>query len=162
VLASRPTDAHQHGVALGIGQRTDRPLPGLGARGLSREAHAMKNATCVSVLVVNDDENARGTIASFLRAEGFHVFSARDAEEALERLSTIPRPTLMLVDLMIPLINGWSLVGALQQDDRLATLPVVLVAEPDPMSPEGYRHIKKPIPLDALLPIVHQFCLRML
>lgn len=119
-------------------------------------------AACLSILVVNDDVEAGGAIASFLRAEGFHVYSAKDAEESLARLATIPRPALILVDLMMPLMNGWSLVKALEEHDRLATLPVVLVAAADPTSPEGYRHIKKPIALDSLLPIVNQFCIRML
>ena len=122
----------------------------------------MKTAACLSILVVNDDGEAREAITSFLRSEGFHVFSAKDTDEALSRLTAIPRPALLLVDLMMPLMNGWSLVAALEEDDRLATLPVVLVAASDPTAPEGYRHIKKPIAVDSLLPIVNQFCVRML
>ncbi|HEY3595269.1 MAG TPA: response regulator [Polyangiaceae bacterium] len=121
----------------------------------------MSQPGCLSVMVVADDPVARAEIADFLLAEGFHVFQARDSEEALGSLASIPRPALLLVDLMPPLMNGWSLVGALEKGDRLATLPVVLVARADPTSPEGYRHIKQPISIDAILPIVNQFCVRM-
>jgi CheY-like chemotaxis protein len=112
------------------------------------------------VLIVADDDEVRETVRSFLVAEGFHAYSMKSCKEALERLPGVPRPALILVDLMMQTMDGWGLVGALERDDRLATLPVVFVAVADPQSPGGYRHSRKPVALADLLPFVGEICLR--
>ena len=80
------------------------------------------------VLVVDDDEPFRTGIVETLQQAGYAVVSARDGREALEYLRGDNVPALVLLDMMIPLANGWSLLEAVQHDPRLASVPVVLTA----------------------------------
>ena len=114
----------------------------------------------MAVLVVEDDSDIRDAVVTALELEGFQVFEAENGAQALEALKTMPHPSLILADLMMPVMDGWQLVGALSQDDRLATLPVVIVSANDDRSPEGFRRLKKPIELDELVTIVSELCLR--
>jgi CheY-like chemotaxis protein len=120
----------------------------------------MSGSRCVSVLVVSEDDDTRDTITSFLLEEGFHTFSAKTSRQAIVRLAAIPRPALLLADLLTPQIEAWALVGAMDEHDRLATLPVVLVSANHPTAEDGCRYVKRPIELGELLPIVSEFCVR--
>jgi CheY-like chemotaxis protein len=120
----------------------------------------MNSPRCLAVLVVEDDEDTRDAVATALETEGFHVFRAENGASALEMLKTMPHPSLILADLMMPVMDGWQLIGALSQDDRLATLPVVVVSASTQESPAGYMRMKKPIDLDDLTKIVSELCLR--
>ena len=118
----------------------------------------MTPTRCLAVLVVEDDPDIRDAVTTELELEGFHVFSAANGAHALEVLKTMPHPSLILADLMMPVMDGWQLIRALSQDDRLATLPVVVVSAVDQGSPEGFRRVKKPIELDELMKIVSELC----
>ncbi|HKQ71120.1 MAG TPA: response regulator [Polyangiaceae bacterium] len=115
---------------------------------------------CLAVLVVEDDDDIREAVAGVLEGEGFQVYQAENGARALDRLKDMPHPSLILADLMMPVMDGWQLIGALSRDDRLATLPVVLVSALDKGRPEGFLHIKKPIDFNDLLKIVDGHCLR--
>jgi CheY-like chemotaxis protein len=120
----------------------------------------MSTATCTAVLIVEDDGDIREAVVEFLEAEGFQVYAAENGHEALATLQNMPQPALILADLMMPVMDGPSLIAALRADDEFATLPVVIVSASDARAPEGYRRVKKPIDLDDLLRIVSEFCLR--
>jgi two-component system, chemotaxis family, chemotaxis protein CheY len=120
----------------------------------------VSTARCLCVLVVEDDTDIREVVASALASEGFQVYQADSGARALELLREIPHPSLILADLMMPVMNGWDLIKALSQDDRLATLPVVIVSAVDEQAPEGFRRVKKPFDLDELLKIVSELCAR--
>jgi len=120
----------------------------------------MSSPQCIAVLVVEDDGDIREAVATALELEGFHVFVAENGVRALELLEAIPHPSLILADLMMPVMDGWQLIAALSQDDRLATLPVVLVSANPEAGPEGFQRVKKPIDLDDLIKIVSELCVR--
>jgi CheY-like chemotaxis protein len=120
----------------------------------------MGTANCAAVLVVEDDLDIRDAVVDFLRIEGFQVYSAGNGLEALAVLPTMPQPALILADLMMPVMDGPSMIAALRADDQFATLPVVIVSALDADEPRGYRRVKKPIDLDDLLRIVNEFCVR--
>jgi CheY-like chemotaxis protein len=115
---------------------------------------------CLAVLVVEDDDDIREVVASVLEQEGFQVYQAESGARALELLKQMPHPSLILADLMMPIMNGWDLIKALSQDDRLATLPVVVISALDKDEPRGFRRIKKPFDLDELVKIVAELCAR--
>lgn len=120
----------------------------------------MTLATCVAVLVVEDERDIREGVVEFLRSEGFQVHAAENGQEALEVLQHIPQPALVLADMMMPVMDGPALVAALRNQDQFASLPVVIVSALDSSVPTGYRRVKKPIDLEDLLRIVSEFCLR--
>lgn len=122
----------------------------------------MPDERCVSVLVVEDDPDIRQTVTGALADEGFHVFSAANGAEALAMLETLPRPVLLFVDLMMPVMNGYDLIAALEGNDRLATLPVVVMSAVPEEAPRGHRLLRKPFRLEDLIRIVDMYCVRRL
>jgi CheY-like chemotaxis protein len=120
----------------------------------------MTSASCKAVLVVEDDEDIRDLVVHVLEAEGFHVYAAANGEQALGVLQDMPQPTLILADLMMPVMGGSLLIAALRRDDRFATLPVVIMSAVDTEISGAYRRIKKPIDLNDLVQIVGDVCRR--
>jgi CheY-like chemotaxis protein len=120
----------------------------------------MVPATCVAVLIVEDEPDIREVVVEFLKFEGFLVYSANNGREALTVLATMPQPSLILADMMMPVMDGPALIAALRDDDQFASLPVVIVSAVDSDAPKGFRRVKKPIDLEDLLRIVSEFCLR--
>jgi CheY-like chemotaxis protein len=120
----------------------------------------MAPATCAAVLIVEDDSDIREVLAAFLDDEGFQVYQAANGREALAVLQNMPQPALILADMMMPVMDGPTLIAALREDDQFATLPVIIVSAADVGAPHGNRRIKKPFDLVDLLKIVSEFCLR--
>src|SRR5437868_427906 len=110
----------------------------------------MTNEACpATVLVVEDDEDIREAIGDILQERGYDVALAENGEHALQLLGEVTRPCLLLVDLVMPRMDGWELMKALSKNDRFATIPVVVMsAMPKAKNLEGQRVVKKPIDLD--------------
>lgn len=85
---------------------------------------ATKPPSKAKVLVVEDYEDAREMYQEFLEYEGFEVEVAKDGLEALERAKD-SRPDLILMDMSLPLVNGWEATRRLKEDDDTAGIPVV-------------------------------------
>jgi CheY-like chemotaxis protein len=79
------------------------------------------------VLVVDDDPASRELLSRFVLRDGFAVRTAHDGEEGL-RLAKQLRPTAILLDVMMPRMDGWSVLTALKADPELAEIPVVMVS----------------------------------
>jgi two-component system, chemotaxis family, chemotaxis protein CheY len=112
------------------------------------------------VLLVEDDHDVRVTLRAVLEDEGYEVLSATNGKHALEVLAqTTHKPRLALVDLMMPVMDGWEFVALLKQTGSLAAMPVVVhTAFRDREPPSGVGAVlKKPIDVDALLDIVRQY-----
>jgi signal transduction histidine kinase/CheY-like chemotaxis protein len=79
-----------------------------------------------SILVIDDDPIARELISDQLVAEGFTVVTAAGGLEGLKRAREL-RPLAITLDVMMPDLDGWSVLAALRQDSRLAEIPVIMV-----------------------------------
>jgi CheY-like chemotaxis protein len=79
------------------------------------------------VLVVEDEPENRLFIGLMLRTEGYDVLEAEDGQSALELLARERLPELILLDVMMPGLNGWQVFQRLKQDPRLAGIPVVML-----------------------------------
>lgn len=77
------------------------------------------------VLVVDDDAPTRDLIARFLKREGFEVREAADGQAGLT-LARALKPRVILLDVMMPRMDGWSVLSALKADPELAAIPVVM------------------------------------
>src|SRR5579871_4171464 len=73
------------------------------------------------VLIVEDDESTRAVLADLLQEEGYMVFTAPDGKPALERLRTHPAGLVVLLDLMMPGMDGYAVLQAVAEESPLAT-----------------------------------------
>jgi CheY-like chemotaxis protein len=79
------------------------------------------------VLVVDDDADVRETVVDMLTFGGFRVEAVADGRVALERLGRAePLPALLVLDLEMPIMNGWELIAELRKNARLAGIPYVI------------------------------------
>ncbi len=115
------------------------------------------------VLVIEDDGDILDVVTLFLEGEGYDVVRARHGLEALERLrSRPPPPDVILLDLMMPVMDGWQFCHERRRDGRLASIPVVLLTangEAEKMARKlgAEGALRKPLDLDALLGAVARF-----
>jgi CheY-like chemotaxis protein len=119
------------------------------------------NECARAVLVVEDDEDVRDAIRSLIEDEGYSVVEARNGREAFDVLAAGPRPCVILLDLMMPVMDGWQLLEVLHRHDDLAALPVVVLSaarDTGQPFPNVRRYLKKPVPLDALIGAVAEHC----
>jgi CheY-like chemotaxis protein len=111
----------------------------------------------VIVLVVDDETDIRQALAEVLTFEGYQVVDACDGQEALDKARQY-RPELVLLDLMMPRMNGWEF-RRIQKDDRsLARIPVVVLSAISPsgdLDCEGY--IEKPFDVEELVSAVRRY-----
>jgi CheY-like chemotaxis protein len=108
------------------------------------------------ILIVDDDRDSRDAARMVLEDEGYTVDVAADGRAALDRLNQGPAPMLLLVDLTMPVMDGPSLLSALESSAH-AKIPVVVMTAtgPDPKtSTLPYPVLRKPFDLDDLIQIV--------
>ncbi|HEY3451411.1 MAG TPA: response regulator [Myxococcales bacterium] len=113
------------------------------------------------VMLVEDDPDIRAMVSQLLELEGFTVKACEDGHEALSVLRAGERPFLILLDLMMPKMNGWQFRAEQMRDAALAAIPVVVlsgdVRGQDPGSVRADGYLKKPIDLDVLLEAVRRW-----
>jgi signal transduction histidine kinase/DNA-binding response OmpR family regulator len=119
------------------------------------EANGSSASKCSRpVLIVEDDEDIRDSLREVLSFEGYHVVTAGNGREALELLQSGVKPSVVFLDLMMPVMNGFEFLDALRKIDFLSTLPVIIVSawprEAD-RAPDIQGVIKKPIDVAQLL-----------
>ncbi len=111
------------------------------------------------VLVVDDESDIRLAVAEILSYEGFQVVSACDGAEALDKART-HHPSVVLLDLMMPRMNGWEFRRAQQHDPEVSNIPVVVLSAlgPDGLEADGY--VGKPFDMDDLVSAVRRYATR--
>jgi CheY-like chemotaxis protein len=115
------------------------------------------------VFVVDDDEAIRDSLCEILNDEGYDVVCVANGAEALIELQRYvarhEQPCVILLDLMMPVMNGYDFRLRQQEDPGLGKIPVVVISahgSPHSISANGF--LPKPLHLDRLLSTVHQFC----
>jgi CheY-like chemotaxis protein len=125
----------------------------------------MMSATTNCVLVIDDDRDLRETVADLLTMHGFRVEALADGCQGIARLrdASRPRPTLVLLDLMMPVMNGWRVLEEMYGDPALSPIRVVLMSAmtqaPAEPSVEALRarvaaYLRKPFSADDLVRLV--------
>jgi CheY-like chemotaxis protein len=112
------------------------------------------------VLIVDDDEAIREAMQTALETEGYETAIAAQGEEALTWLGEHPFPGLVLLDLMMPIMDGWEVIDRLRQAGRLAEVPIVVITAfgRNLGSATGFPLLRKPIELADLMAAVDQHC----
>ena len=113
------------------------------------------------VLIVEDDVELRDMMAQWLTLEGFVAASVSNGREALEYLGRGHRPDVILLDLMMPVMDGWEFRRRQQANPAMAQVPVIVLSALDhvrtaEVSAEAI--LKKPLDFDRLLELVRSYC----
>ena len=118
------------------------------------EEHTAKHP----VIIVEDDDDIRDTFREVLEAEGYHVLTAANGKVALDLLEDMEEtPCLVLLDLMMPVMNGWQLMATLKSRRGFRRIPVVVVSAAPSHTTGAARVIRKPIDVDDLLETVRRY-----
>jgi CheY-like chemotaxis protein len=115
-----------------------------------------------SIMVVEDDLDTRDMLERFLQLEGFDVRTAANGQIALDALRADSELCVILLDLMMPVMNGWQFREAQARDPRLSGIPVVVVTAAgsrDAMPAiEADGWLSKPVDFDRLLATIGPHC----
>lgn len=122
-------------------------------------ARAQKN----DILLVEDDFDVRDMMTFFLESEGYRVTAAANGQEAIDYLKKGQTPRLIMLDLMMPVMNGWEFRQQQQQDPRLSQIPVVVISADSNVREKANRlgasnYLAKPIEFDVLLKVIKSLC----
>lgn len=115
------------------------------------------------VLVVEDDADIRDAVVEILEQEGYAAAGVTDGAQALAKLHAGYRPCLILLDLMMPVMDGWTFCAEREKDPALASIPVAVLSavsrqDPRNASVHAVEHLAKPLKIDKLLALVQRFC----
>jgi CheY-like chemotaxis protein len=121
------------------------------------------NDTDKLVLVVEDDDATREAFALILSGEGYRVHTAANGEVALEQMRTSERPELVLLDLMMPVMDGFQLRERMKQEKALADIPVIVCSAQGRLRERSTTlnaadYLDKPVDVPALLAAVRRHC----
>ena len=112
------------------------------------------------ILIVDDDPDIRDALGECLRFEGYGVHAAADGRDALDRLEFGLKPDVILLDLMMPVLNGFDVLKALKARQDWKSIPVVIVSANrgyEAADLEGAADIlRKPVNVERLLAVVEQ------
>ena len=118
------------------------------------------------ILIVDDDFGIRDALTQIFEEEGYQVASAANGLEAISHLRDgLPRPKVILLDLMMPIMNGWEFRDEQRQDPQLADIPVVVISADRHLSDHASTlnanaYLPKPINFTMLLDTVEHYCER--
>lgn len=121
--------------------------------------HSRRMRDSRPILVIDDDPDILDSIVGILAQAGYTTIAARDGVEALIAARANP-PALVLLDVMMPLMDGWDFLRLLREDTVLHDVPVVVVTATDIDDDRGRADafLLKPFRLDHLLALVRRFC----
>jgi DNA-binding response OmpR family regulator len=114
-----------------------------------------------TVFIVEDDLDTREMLEQFLLMQGFEVETASNGKVALDRLNGGVRASVILLDLMMPVMDGWQFRREQTRVQALARIPVIVVSAAgrerlEQIDADDY--LAKPVDLDELLARVSQYC----
>lgn len=111
-----------------------------------------------TVLVVDDDQDIRDSLRALLEDEGYRVRTACDGAEAVAAMHEEP-PCFVILDLMMPVMDGWEVAGRMHDEAELASIPVcVVTATPEWAPADAACVMRKPVDIPSLLALVHERC----
>jgi CheY-like chemotaxis protein len=113
------------------------------------------------ILVVEDDRELRDSLCEALRMEGYQVVCVEHGAAALRHLQTGARPCVILLDLMMPIMDGWTFRRTLLADRDLAAIPIIVMTAATPArltDLDSQTVLYKPLQMDAVVSVVQEHC----
>jgi CheY-like chemotaxis protein len=113
------------------------------------------------VLIVEDDDDLREMMAHMLTIEGFEAATVANGREALDYLQNAELPRVILLDLMMPVMDGWEFRRQQKADPDIAPVPVIVLSALDQgraSTVDASAFLKKPLDFDRLLELVRDHC----
>ena len=114
------------------------------------------------VLIVEDNQDIREALREVVTFEGYRVIEAENGRVALDLLNSgaISEPCLILLDLLMPEMNGWEFMELRRENDAIASIPTIIItAMKEGVLPQGaVKVIQKPIDLAELIAAIDGFC----
>ena len=112
-----------------------------------------------TILVVEDEADSRDALREILELEGYKVRTAVNGREALDTLDSIgDQICIVLLDLFMPVMDGWQVINELRATGRLATTQVVVITSAAHRAPAGIPVFQKPLDLEKVMSQVNRLC----
>jgi two-component system, cell cycle response regulator DivK len=115
-----------------------------------------------TILVADSDEDSRYLLRSLLELKGFHVLEANDGQEAIDT-SLSRRPDLVLIQLKLPVVSGFTAIRRIRKYDELRSIPIIAISFNNPTSNRSLAlaagcnaHIENPVEFDLLEVLLDQ------
>ena len=121
--------------------------------------------TIKKILLVEDDQDIRETLIELLEGEGYEVISAENGQVGLDKLDQATSlPNLILLDLMMPIKDGFQFCAEKDTNPKIAHLPVVVMSADGHIRENQKRvnvsaYLKKPLDIYEIINIVNKFCI---
>lgn len=116
------------------------------------------------VLIVDDNDDAREAVATYLRVVGFDVAPAWGVEDAYQHLRQGFRPCVVLLDLRMPGLDGWAFLDRMRDEPHLADVPAIIVSADGRQGPRarqlGCELLQKPVQPKTLVAAIGRHCRR--
>lgn len=118
---------------------------------------------CHDVLIVEDEPGIRDVLRELLESEGYGVRVSENGQDGLDNLNTNgDLPCLILLDLMMPVMDGWKFIETIEKNNRLKKIPIVVISA---FSQKGANLkqkvqciLEKPLDIDVLFKVVESYC----
>src|SRR5262245_35335645 len=120
--------------------------------------------SCKRVLIIEDDRSISESLSELLESEGYAVEVAYNGQEGLEALNKAPiLPCLILLDLMMPVKDGFQFRAEQLQDPRISQVPVVVMSADGNVQQKKARigaaeYIRKPVDIEVYLDVIRRVC----
>lgn len=112
-----------------------------------------------TVLVIEDEEDLRELMREALEMRGYSVITAQEGGEALRMLENNGPPCVILLDLLMPGMNGWDFFEQVRQHPEFGSVPVIVHSSSSSRAPAGAaRTLQKPLAFERLLSVIGEFC----
>ena len=109
------------------------------------------------ILIVDDEVDLLESLSEAFADEGYQVETAVNGKIALDKLPSMGRPCVMILDLLMPVMTGNELYARMKADPRFSDIPVIVSTSDPSRSPSGVPVMKKPVNLDLMFEAVGRF-----
>ena len=113
------------------------------------------------IIIIEDETDLRETLKEMLEISGFNVLSAENGQEGLRLLKELgKKPCLILLDLMMPVMNGWEFLETLRRDNQHVPVTVTSAAADvaEVQQQYGCNILRKPLSMDRLIAVAQEHC----